>query len=82
MDAATIAAWKEGIFSFNNTDIREVLRQLSRWYNIQVVFRGKVPDRKFSGGFERQANLEQVIQILKESNINCIVKDNKLVIYD
>jgi len=82
VDATAIAAWREGIFSFNNTDIREVLRQLSRWYNIQIVFRGKLPDRRFSGGFERRASLEQVIQILKESNIKCTVKDNKLVIYD
>lgn len=82
VDVAAIAAWREGIFSFNNTDISEVFRQLSRWYNIQIVFRGHIPVRKFSGGFERQASLEQVIQILNESNIKCTVKDNKLVIYD
>ncbi|MGA6118195.1 FecR family protein [Sphingobacterium anhuiense] len=82
VDATTIVAWKEGIFSFNNTDIKEVVRQLSRWYNIQVVFQGQIPDRKFSGGFERRASLEQVIQILKESNINCTVKNNKLIIYN
>ncbi|WP_104383012.1 FecR family protein [Sphingobacterium sp. HMA12] len=82
VDAYAIAAWRAGVFSFNNTDISEVLRQLSRWYNIPVVFRGQIPNRKFSGGFERQASLEQVIQILKESNINCTVKDNKLIIYE
>ncbi|GAA4178491.1 FecR family protein [Sphingobacterium ginsenosidimutans] len=81
-EASTIVAWKNGLFSFENTDIKEVLKQLSRWYTIEVVFRGGVPNRKFSGGFERQTSLEQVIKILNESNINCKLQDNKLVIYN
>lgn len=81
-DTSTIVAWKNGLFSFENTEIKEVLKQLSRWYDIEVVFRGGVPNRRFSGGFERQTSLEQVTKILNESNINCKLQDNKLVIYN
>ncbi|WP_315821565.1 FecR family protein [Paraflavitalea speifideaquila] len=47
IDTQAVIAWKNENFMMKGTDIGALARQMARWYDIQVVFEGKVPDRKF-----------------------------------
>ncbi len=62
-------AWKNGVFSFADEDIRAVMRQVSRWYNIDVVYEGDIPDEKFFGEISRSSNLGDVFRILELNNM-------------
>lgn len=62
-------AWKNGVFSFADEDIREVMRQVSRWYNIDVVYIGDMPTEKFFGEISRNSNLTDVFRILELNNM-------------
>lgn len=62
-------AWKNGIISFTNADIRTIMRQVSRWYDINVKYEGEIPTRLFTGEVSRQANLSELIGILETSKI-------------
>jgi ferric-dicitrate binding protein FerR (iron transport regulator) len=58
-------AWKDGFFQFNNESVRSIMRQLSRWYNVEVVYQGDVADKKFSGVMSQNTNLSQVLKMLQ-----------------
>lgn len=67
-------AWKNGVFSFADEDIREVMRQVSRWYDIDVVYEGDMPTEKFFGEISRNSNLADVFRILELNNMKFVVE--------
>ena len=69
-------AWKNGLISLNNSGIREIMRTLSRWYNIEVNYPGKVPDYKFSGFLSRSENLSAVIKTLEYNGVHFKMQKN------
>jgi len=79
-DTEAAIAWKNGLFHFEHTDIQEVMRQLARWYNVDVVFEGRIPDEKFDGEITRNNNLTEVLRILQLSNVHFRVDNNKVTV--
>lgn len=75
-----VVAWKNGSFAFNGADIQVVMRQLARWYNIDVTYDG-IPEGTFSGEIDRSLTLDQVLKGLAKTRIHYkIEKGNKVVI--
>lgn len=62
-------AWKNGYFRFNNEDIQGIMRQLSRWYNIDVAYQGSVPTDGFNGKISRFKNISQVLRMLESTKL-------------
>ncbi|GAA4802203.1 DUF4974 domain-containing protein [Olivibacter ginsenosidimutans] len=58
-------AWKNGQFVFDNTDLKTIMRQLERWYNIDVVGLEQFPNNTYNGKLTREAKLSKVLQILE-----------------
>jgi len=79
-DVELATAWKNGFTSFRSADIRSIMRQVERWYDIDVVYEGNVPDRTFSGGISRDANLSDLIRLLEVSKIHFKVEGRKLIV--
>lgn len=79
-DTDKVMAWKNGLFNFQDADLPAVMRQLERWYNIDVVFEGTVPRRRFQGELPRSLYLSQVLNILKDMQIPFRVEGRKLII--
>jgi transmembrane sensor len=65
-----VMAWKKGMFYFNNASLETVLRQLSRWYDVDIVFEKGVVSRTFEGEINRDLELAQVLKILEGNNIH------------
>lgn len=80
VDVEETIAWKNGYFSFNDAGIQTIMRQLSRWYNVDVVYEGAVPQVKFSGDMGRSLTLAQVLSILEETRIHYKMDEKKLII--
>jgi len=57
-------AWKEGVFYFKEDNIKEVLDQVSRWYDVEMVYHGKPSQQAITGNIRRQATLNQVLEML------------------
>jgi len=70
VDTEEAIAWKNGLFYFDNVDIQAIMRQLARWYKVQVIFKGKIPARRFAGQVSRNSNLSQVLKILELSKVH------------
>lgn len=75
-----VMAWKNGIFNFDDADLPTVLRQLSRWYDIDIVYEGAVPQREFGGKMQRDLNLSQILRILEKNNVHYRTEKQKLII--
>lgn len=72
VDTSMAVAWKNGEFSFSNTDIYEVMRQLSRWYDVDVHYRDSVTVL-LNGHIKRDVEVTKVFKILaltKEVNFH------------
>jgi transmembrane sensor len=65
-----VMGWKNEVFYFENASLEMVLRQLSRWYDIDVVYEKGVQPRVFEGEIQRNLQLSQVLKILEKNNIH------------
>ncbi|TDE45553.1 FecR family protein [Flavobacterium rhamnosiphilum] len=65
-----VMGWKNGVFYFDNASLQTVLRQLSRWYDVDVVFEKDVPSRTFEGEIQRNLQLSQVLKILEKNKVH------------
>lgn len=63
---ATAVGWKNGMFVFDNTDLKTILRQISRWYDFDVDLEG-IPNRTFSAEIPRSVRLSALLNVI-ESN--------------
>ncbi|GAA3959416.1 FecR family protein [Mucilaginibacter dorajii] len=80
VEAEKFVAWKNGYFEFNRASILDVMKQLSRWYDMQVVYEGKISDDEFVGRIERSAKLSRVLHILELSHVHFKVEDKKITV--
>lgn len=79
-DVSRVIAWKNGYFSFVNADIKQIMRQLSRWYDVDVVYEGETPKVQFSGEIGRSLTLGQLLDILNETRIRYRLENKRLII--
>jgi ferric-dicitrate binding protein FerR (iron transport regulator) len=73
-------AWKNGRFNFYKADIDAVMRQLAKWYNIEVVYEGAKPTQLFMGEIERDLKLSQVLRVLKYTGLHGRIEGKKLIV--
>ena len=73
-------AWKNGIFNFQNKKLDEVMRQLSRWYDIEVVYQKNIPSIEFAGEMSRNMTLSNTLKALQQSEVHFIMEGRRLTI--
>jgi len=66
-DIEKVMAWKNGYFRFNHDKIEDIMRELSRWYNIDVQYSGTRPDEKFYATISRNRNISEVLVMLENT---------------
>jgi ferric-dicitrate binding protein FerR (iron transport regulator) len=80
-DIEQVLAWKNGRFAFNRADLPTVMRQLARWYNVDVSYEGAVPQRQFSGRIGKSLTLDQVLKGLTRARVHYTIETgNRLII--
>jgi len=79
-NVAQTLAWKNGLFDFNDADLKAIMRQLERWYDIKVQYNGPVSNEKFEGKMYRSANLSAVLKFLQKMDVNYRLEGKTLII--
>ena len=64
VDTEAAISWKDGLFVFNDEDIHSIMRKISRWYGVEVVFQNDI-NEKFGGVISKFENVSQVLKILE-----------------
>ena len=67
-DIEQAIAWKKGFFNFSGSDIETTMRQIARWYNIEVIYESKITEH-FNGTILRNASIERVLRMLEFTGV-------------
>lgn len=73
-----VMAWKNGMFSFKNAGIRTIMRQVEKWYDVQVRYEGD-SDETFHVEMSRNTAASSVFKILQETGKLKIAIEGKIV---
>jgi ferric-dicitrate binding protein FerR (iron transport regulator) len=79
-DIDEIIAWKEGIFLMKKTDVASIMRQIARWYDVEVVYKGNIPSGRISGDIPRNMTLSKVLEVMELSGIHFTVEGKKVIV--
>jgi len=82
VDIEQVIAWKNGRFHFlNGTNITAIMRQVSRWYDVEVEYLGDVSNLNFSGKMSRKENASSLLEILKATGtVDFSIENNKIIV--
>jgi transmembrane sensor len=80
VDTQGAVAWKNGFFIFERADIATVMRQLERWYDIEVVYEGTPREMHFGGGIQRSLPLSRVLNILEKNQVLFKIEGRKITV--
>ena len=80
VDVEQVMAWKNGYFHFDNITIPEIMRQISRWYNVEVIYDGSVPKGHYVGRPSRNLNLSQLLKVIEYSGVELNIEGNKVIV--
>lgn len=73
-------AWKNGLFNFDNKNLEEVMRELARWYDLEIVYEKGVPDIMFGGEMGRNEPLSNVLLGLQDANVKFRIDANRRLV--
>lgn len=74
-DLEEVMAWKNGWFYFNRLGLPEIMRQLEKWYDVDVLYEGEKTTKKFSGMVNRNNNLSEVLKLMEMAGIQFRITD-------
>lgn len=77
-------AWKNGLFYFHNTNIKEIMKQVSRWYNVKVTYETHELDHKsYSGTLPRYSDVSALLKMLEMTGtVHFKIRDRTIIVMD
>ncbi|TCC96538.1 FecR family protein [Pedobacter hiemivivus] len=67
-DTEEAVAWKNGKFKFSNENIKDLMRKLARWYDVEIIYDGQMTNKDFSGSVPRFAHVSKILDVLQSTN--------------
>lgn len=80
VNVAAVVAWKAGVFDFENVPLEEAMRQLARWYDIEVVYEQPVPRLQLGGSIKRSLPFTDVLYFLGNVGLRYKLEGNRKLI--
>lgn len=75
-------AWKEGFFHFTDASVKTIMQQVSRWYDVDIVYKDTASSNAlFNGRINRTIRLSGIVNALKQGGINCSIQQRRLLVY-
>ncbi|MBS1496574.1 MAG: FecR domain-containing protein [Bacteroidetes bacterium] len=79
-DTAEAVAWKNGRFQFTSADLKTILRQIARWYNVNVIYKGNA-DIHFTGQLSRTENVSKIFdQLALTGEVHFKIDGNNIIV--
>lgn len=74
-------AWQKGYFLFNDEKLESIMARVARWYDVEVVYEGKIEDQSFLGQLERSKNISSVLELLEQTgNVHFKISGRRIVV--
>ncbi|MFD2582404.1 FecR family protein [Pedobacter vanadiisoli] len=81
-DMEAVMAWRNDLFIFKDMEIKEIARQLTRWYDIQVVFKGTPSKISYTGTISKDVELSELLSMLQFTGLKYELNGHLLTIID
>jgi ferric-dicitrate binding protein FerR (iron transport regulator) len=75
-----VTAWKNGFLYFDNDDLPTVMREVSRCYDVDIQYEGKIPTRRFSGKIERNGDINKFYEVMKAQQVRYKVEGRTIIV--
>lgn len=79
-DIDKVMAWKNGLFYFEGATLAEIMRQVERWYDIEVVYEKEIPNIEFEGKMTKGVSLSGLLMALESSDVHFRIEGRKLIV--
>ncbi|MEP5341416.1 MAG: FecR domain-containing protein [Algibacter sp.] len=81
VDVKGETSWKYGVLSFIDKPLKDIMKVISRWYDVDIIFENKeLESVEFIGVINKQQSIEDILSIMKSSSINSYEVNNKTII--
>lgn len=81
VDMDHVVSWKNGLFHFDSDPLPVVMRQLSRWYDVDVHYADAIPGGHYTGAIRRQAKLSEVLKMLElVGGVHFLIEGREIVV--
>jgi transmembrane sensor len=71
-----VMAWKRNLFSFNEADLKTIMMEFSRWYDVPVYFEGTMPEQRFTGEISKNIKASEFLEILSSFKVKFRIEGN------
>ncbi|MCO5235241.1 MAG: FecR domain-containing protein [Chitinophagaceae bacterium] len=75
-----VMAWKNGLFIFDNADIRTIMRIVARWYDLEVIYEGKISADRFQGKISMDTRLSELLEVLELTKVEYSIENKTIKI--
>jgi transmembrane sensor len=75
-----VMAWRNGRFIFSDMDLKSIMRQLTRWYDVDVLYEGKTPEIRIGGIIHNDVYLSTVMEFLGENGVHYKIEGKTITI--
>jgi ferric-dicitrate binding protein FerR (iron transport regulator) len=79
-DTVQAVAWKNGYFELDNTDLPTIMRQIARWYDVNIQYQDTGATARFGGGISRKLNLSDALHLMESSGLHFRVEGRNLTV--
>ena len=73
-------AWRKALFNFNNLTTEQVMKQISRWYDVDIKYQAGIPEMTFGGKVGRDLTLQQVLNGLQAMGLRCKIENKTIIV--
>lgn len=80
VDVETVMAWKNGMFVMDKANIGSIMRQIARWYDVDIVYENGEPEGTLSGEVPRSFTLSQVLKVLEYSGVHSAIDGKRIIV--
>ena len=80
IDTTGVIAWKNDKFRFSIQSLESIMKQLERWYDIDVIYEGEKPSIRLTASISRRVNLSDVLKVLELNGVHFRVEAKKVII--
>jgi hypothetical protein len=79
-DIDKVMAWKNDLFDFEGATLTEVMNQVSRWYDMEIIYEAGVPSFTFGGKIRRDLTLTGLLTFLEGAGVHFRIEEGRRLI--
>lgn len=80
VDLHEVMAWKNGLFVFNGASVETIMRQIGRWYDMEIEYEKSVPGKQLRGKASRHTNLSSILKVLEINGVHSRIEGKKIIV--